>query len=161
MEARTWPAEVLNRHQLQLLSDELGDPAAVDRFLGTFLDLLPSRVAEVAEIVRHGQRRPSDVATNLAAICQMIGADRLAGHLQALPASDVTGWTMTVRVGYVQQARAEASCLRGALSHYLEQRRDARAPATKKMVLAGPGAGRRVVGAAILLEPSIAWSNVG
>jgi hypothetical protein len=157
MEAQTRPDGVLNRRQLHRLRDELGDPAAVDRFLGTFLDLLPSRLAEVGEIVRHGQRRPSDVATNLAAICEMIGADRLAGHLHRLFQGSLEAWTTTVRARYVQQASAEASCLRGALSHFLVQRQDARPPATRKLVLAGT----RAVIAATSPEPGIAWSNVG
>lgn len=161
MGSQTWQngPVVLDRRQLRRLAEELGDPAGVDRFLGTFLVLLPPRMAEVAEAVRHGRPGPSDVAANLAAICQMIGADRLACHLLRLPQGNVAGWTTMARAEYVQEAYVEAGRLRRALMRYLEPGQHPRAGARKKAV-AESGA-QPTSATTGMPEFRLTWSGVG
>ena len=108
----------LHQRQLRWLCHELGHPAAVERFLRTFLELLPSRVREVTEAVRHCQRDPEEVAANLAAISAMIGADRFAAQLARL-ATGTDRWPATTRAGFIEETHAEATELRRALLCYL------------------------------------------
>ena len=123
--SRPDPAQVLSDQTLRRLVCELGDQAALDRFLEMFLELLPSRLAEVGEVVRHGQRRPSDVVTNLAAIAEMVGGERLAAHLCRLPWEGAPRWAISGQERFVRDAHVEAIRLRRALLYYLDQRGDA------------------------------------
>lgn len=116
---RPSPAQVLDHDQLCRLCGELGDRRALERFLDTFLELLPSRLLDLTEEVRHGRQRPCEVAVNLAAISQMIGAQRLASHLRRLHGGDVEEWTSPIRERFLDEAVAEASYLRRALVRYL------------------------------------------
>jgi hypothetical protein len=72
------PLPVLDRAALEELTAELGDRGAVERFLRSFVDLLPGRVAAIGA---HGEPLElADKIEGIAAVAAMAGAPRLA-HL--------------------------------------------------------------------------------
>jgi len=78
---------VLDPQRVRHLGEELDSPVGAHSFLGTYLELLPDRLAAVCQAVRGGDEETAmDRALSLKVTSTMVGALQLAALAEAMEA---------------------------------------------------------------------------
>ncbi|HVB06048.1 MAG TPA: hypothetical protein VNF07_07395 [Acidimicrobiales bacterium] len=110
------PLPLLDVGVIDQLAEELGDRSAVARFLRSFVELLPGRVAAIGAFGEPGAL--VDQTESIAAAASMAGAHRLAQCV-----AEIVDAARAGRLPEATEVRAlhrEASATRAELGYYLE-----------------------------------------
>lgn len=98
-----------------LLRDEIGDDEGCAVFARTYLELLPSRMAEIRRALNNGETEMCEVVANLAATSRMLGAVSLAEHLERLHEGGCVSASNHARDAYVRRLQDLVRALEPAL----------------------------------------------